>query len=151
VSKPFTEALGELRTRNLAIAALYRDWGRHLPPGPVTRLAMSLAEQRLDLGKALGEIGSDYSLRSLQVEFDAAPAEAPIPGDAELSEPAAILERMAAAEAADHELLAAVAGAAVAASSESAERLAAEAASARKRSIWAQDQLDLLGMMGAKP
>ena len=53
---------------------------------------------------------------------------------------------MAAAEGAEHDLLSAAAGAALPASSEAAELLAAEAAAAQKRSIWAQDQLELLSL-----
>jgi hypothetical protein len=149
VKKSFSDALAELRSRNVSIAATYRDWGKRLPPGPATRLAMSLAEQRLDLGKALGEIASDYGLPGVQVEFELAPAEAPgaAAGNADISEPVEILKMMVSIEAAEHELLAAVAGAAVAASTEIAERLASEAASAQKRSNWARDQLDLLDML----
>jgi hypothetical protein len=152
-SMPFPDALGELRSRSLSVAAVYRDWGRRLPPGPITRLALSLAEQRLDLAKALAELVAEHGLRGIQVEFELDPAEAPAPSAAEagLAEPAAILKKMVAAEAADHELLAEAAGAAVAASAATAERLAAEAASARKRSIWAQDQLELLDMLRPKP
>jgi hypothetical protein len=57
-----------------------------------------------------------------------------------------LLKKMAEAEAGDHELLAAVAGAVLPGSIAIAELLASEADSARKRSIWAQDHLDLLSM-----
>jgi hypothetical protein len=149
----FPDALGELRSRSLAIAGIYREWARRLPPGPITQLALSCAQQRADLGKALAEIGGEPGLRGLQVEFELALSEAPGPsaGDAALSEPGAIFRKMADAEAADHELIAAAAGAAVAVSAAVAERLASEADSARKRSTWAQDQLELLAMLGPKP
>ena len=149
LNMPFPEALKELRSRNSAIAAIYRDWARRLPPGPITRLALSIAEQRRDLDKAFGEIAAKYGLQDIQVEFEIAPSEAvgASAEDSALSEPKAILKDIAAAEAADHDLLAAFAGAAVASSTDVAERLASEAASARKRSIWAQDQLELLNML----
>jgi hypothetical protein len=145
----FPDALKELHSRNLAIAAIYRDWARRLPPGPVTRLATSIAEQRRDLGKAIEEVAAVYVRQGTNVEFDLAPAESAglSPEDAALSEPKAILKKITAAEAADHDLLAAIAGAALVSSAEAAERLASEAASARRRSIWAQDQLELLSML----
>jgi hypothetical protein len=145
---PFPDAFKELRSRNLSIAAIYREWSRRLPPGPVTRLALSIAEQRRDLDKVFGEIATNYELQSIQVEFELPPSEVAgvSAADSALSEPKAILKEIAAAEAADHDLLATVAGAALTSSTEIAERLAGEAASARKRSIWAQDQLELLSM-----
>ena len=149
-SIPFPGALEELRARSLSIAAIYRGWAKRLPPSPIMQLAMSLAEQRLDLGKALGEVASECGLRGVQVEFELLPAEAPAASD-EVAEPGALLKKMVAAEAADHELLAAAAGAVVGASTAAAERLAAEANAARKRSLWAQDQLELLDMLGPKP
>jgi hypothetical protein len=141
-------ALKELSSRNTIIAARYRDWSRRLLPGPVTRLSASIAEQRLDLGKALMEVAADRSLPEIEVEFDVAPAAAAgVEGnETQLEEPKAILRRIAETEAAEYELLAAVAGAVLPASVPFAEMLAAEAASARKRSIWAQDQLELLSM-----
>jgi hypothetical protein len=142
-------ALKELSSRNTVIAATYREWARRLTPGPVSRLAWSMAEQRLDLGKTLGEIAANRSLPEVEVEFDLAPAAAAgvVASEASLAEPRAILKKMSEAESADHELLAAVAGAIVPASGAAAERLASEAAQARKRSIWAQDQLELLSML----
>jgi hypothetical protein len=148
LNMPFPEALKELRSRNLSIAAIYREWARSLPPGPITRLVLSIAEQRRDQDKAFGEIAANYGLQNIQVEFELSPAEAAgiSTEDSTLSEPKAILKKIAAAEAADHDLLAAAAGAVIAASAEIAESLASEAASSRKRSIWAQDQLELLSM-----
>jgi hypothetical protein len=141
-------ALKELSSRNAAIAATYREWARRLPPGPLTRLTGSIAEQRLDLGKALGEIASYRSLPDIEVEFELAPASAAGVSqvEAKLDDPKVILRKMAEAEAAEHELLAAVAGAVLPESAPVAERLASEAAAARKRSIWAQDQLDLISL-----
>jgi hypothetical protein len=148
-SLPLSLALKELSSRNGHIAATYREWARRLPPGPVTRLTGSIAEQRLDLGKVLAEIAANRALPEVEVEFDLAPASAASvdADEAAPAEPKDILKRISEAEAADHELLAAVAGAVIAASGEAAERLASEAASARKRSIWAQDQLELLSML----
>ncbi len=146
---PLSFALKELRSRNAAVTALYRDWAWHLPPGPVTRLTASIAGQRQDLSKTLGEIAADRGLPEVEVEFDGGPESGSElgPGAASLADPKAILKKVAETEAFDHELLAAIAGAVLAASSPIAERLASEAASARKRSIWAQDQLDLLSML----
>jgi hypothetical protein len=148
-SLPLSFALKELSSRNAAIAAIYREWARRLQPGPVTRLAWSIAEQRLDLGKALSEIAADRSLPEVDVEFESTIASAAgvDAGEATLADSKAILKKIAEAEASDHELLAAVAGAVVPSSGPVAERLASEAASARKRSIWAQDQLELLSML----
>jgi hypothetical protein len=143
-------ALKELSSRNTVIAATYREWARRLPPGPVSRLAWSIAEQRLNLGKTLGEIAAEQPLGVVEVEFElVTPASAAgvVMGDASLVDLRVILKKMSEAEAADHELLAAVAGAIVPLSGEAAERLASEADSARKRSIWAQDQLELLSML----
>jgi hypothetical protein len=148
-SLPLSFALKELSSRNTAIAAIYREWARRLPPGPVTRLAWSIAEQRLDLGKALGEIAADRGIPEVEVEFETAPASSAgvEASEAALADPIIILKKISEAEASDHELLAAVAGAVVPSSGPVAERLASEAASARKRSIWAQDQLELLSML----
>jgi hypothetical protein len=148
-SLPLPAALKELSTRNTVIAATYREWARRLPPGPVSRLTWSIAEQRLNLGKTLGDIAAEQSLGVVEVEFELAPASAAgvVMGDASLADLRAILKKMSEAEAADHELLAAVAGAIVPLSLDAAERLASEAESARKRSSWAQDQLELLSML----
>lgn len=154
-SLPIESALKELSARNGAVLAAYRDWARRLPPGPASRLAASMAEQRIELGKALAEIGSSASLRSstqesaVEFEFEPSPdailaGQPPSLGNA--ADPEALLKAMIALETAEHELLAAAAGAALPVSSVIAERLAGEAASARIRSNWAQDHLDLLSM-----
>ncbi len=147
-TQPFSSALKELTARNAAIAAAYRGWAKRLPPGPVSRLASSLAEQRNELGKALLEIAGDRSLGETVVEFDTEPST--LTGvdafEGTMIDSKDLLKNMAEAESADHELLATVAGAALPASSAIAERLASEADSARKRSVWAQDHLDLLSM-----
>ena len=141
-------ALKVISTRNAAIAQAYRDWGKRLPPGPVSALATSMAGQRLELGKVLAEILGEPRLPEVEVEFDIEPSS--LTGfstfGTELVEPKELLQKMAEAEAADHELLAAVAGAILPASGAAAERLASEADSARKRSTWAQDHLELLTM-----
>jgi hypothetical protein len=154
-SLPFSSALKELGSRNSAIASAYREWARHLPPGPSSKLASSMAEQRLELGKTLGEIAAEIaaigSLPELAVDFEIEPFPSTLgavraaAGSAP-SEPTEVLKRMAETEAADYELLAAVAGSVLPLSSGVAERIAAEAGFARKRSTWAQDHLDLLSM-----
>lgn|GEM_PF-1167002 len=148
-STTFPQAVEQLRARNQSAAATYRDWARRLPPGPVSRLALSLAEQRADLGKTLTEISGEFSLRACRVDLEdsASGANLPAAGAADLSDSATVLKMAVAAEDADHEFLAALAGAAVAASAEAADRLASEADAARKRSTWAKDQLELLDML----
>jgi hypothetical protein len=143
-----SSALKEISSRNATIAAAYRDWGKRLPPGPVSKLASSMAQQRFDLGKILVETSGDYSLPEIEVEFDVDPSLMTEKDtfDRAIYDSKELLKNMAEAEATDHELLAAVAGAVLPASSSVAERLATEADSARKRSIWAQDHLDLLNM-----
>ena len=147
-SLPFPSAIKELNSRNVLLCAAYRDWSRRLPPGPVSRLASSISTQRGDLGKTLADLTADRALFTAEVEFEIAPASAPgfdAAKDGAL-DPKVLLSRMAAAEAAEHDLLSAAAGAALPSSSEAAELLATEAAAAQKRSIWAQDQLELLSL-----
>jgi hypothetical protein len=150
----FSAAIREIGQRNADVAASYRDCARRLPPGPVSRLAASMAQQRLELGKVLGSISGSPALPEIEVEFDVSPSH--LLGanafDAESFDGTVIglgdlLRKMAAAESADHEFLAAAAGAILPLSSALAESLAGEADSARKRSIWAQDHLELLSMM----
>ncbi len=154
-SLPISSALKELSSRNTAVLAAYRDWARRLPPGSASRLASSMAEQRLELGKALAEIGSNVAVLAsapeLEVEFEFDPSPSSVlegkgPSPGSVAEPKGLLKAMAEIETVEHELLAAAAGAALPLSSVLAERLAGEAASARIRSIWAQDQLELLSM-----
>jgi hypothetical protein len=97
----------------------------------------------------LAELAADQGISGVQVEFETAPASAAgsDAADASFTEPKTLLKRMAEAEEADHEFLATVAGAVLPASPAAAERFAAEAAAARKRSSWAQDQLELLSML----
>jgi hypothetical protein len=143
-----SSALKEISSRNAAMASTYRALAKRLPPGPVSKLAASIAEQRLELGRILGEVSGDHSLPESEVEFDVDTAN--LTGkDAfvgTIVDSKEILKKMVETEAADHELLAAVAGAVLPASITVAESLAAEADSARKRSIWAQEHLDLLSM-----
>jgi hypothetical protein len=148
IKMPIPVALKELASRNGQLTAAYRDWARRLPPGPASRLASSMAEQRLDLGEALGELLAKSAMPSAEVEFESAPASTAGHDAHAVSalEPKALLKRMVDAEAAECELLAAAAGAILPSSSDAAELLAAQAASARKRSLWAQDQLDLLSL-----
>jgi hypothetical protein len=142
-------AIKELSSRNASLAAAYHDWAKRMPPGPVSKLAQSIAEQRLELGKTLGELASDPAISGIEVEFETAPASAAGSDAAEASfaDPKALLKRMIQAEDADYEYFAAVSGAVLPASPSAAERFAAEAAAARKRSLWAQDQLELLSML----
>ena len=147
-------ALTELSLRNSAMLAAYREWARRLTPGPVSRLTSSIIEQRFELGKALGEAASELSAATLPS------ARSRIRGRAI---PAALIERKLASPEPMRNLKffyrpwpkskpsitsssPRVAGAVLSFSSVIAERLAGEAESARKRSNWAQDHLDLLSM-----
>jgi hypothetical protein len=144
---PISTALKELSSRNAALTAAYREWARRLPPGPASRLAVSMAEQRIDIGKALAEIAADQSIAGIELEFEADAAFTPpwsAPGNRAPAEPREILALMAEAEDIDHELFAAAAGSILQSSGEVASRFAAEAASAAKRASWARDHLDLL-------
>jgi hypothetical protein len=151
---PLADALAQVHRRNAAIAAAYRAWEKRLPPGPVSKLAASLAEQRSDLGKTIGEIAAKPFPREAEAELEQELGSLPgveppgpgLPPGAGAAGPADFLARVAAAETAEYELLAALAGSVIAFSGDEAERLAAEANSARKRSKWAQDHLDLLSM-----
>jgi len=113
-----------------------------------------MAEQRSELGKVLGEISRDAAAIAVfpetEVEFETDPSFAMVDRKIQSrgtpAEPKDLLKMMVEIETTDHELLAAAAGAVLSLSSVLAERLAGEAASARKRSNWAQDHLDLLGM-----
>ena len=141
-------ALKVIITYNASIGAAYRDWARRLPPGPVSALASSMAAQRQELGKVLAGIGGDGSIPQVEVEFDINPSVMTSFEDlgTAVVEPKALLQKMVEAEAVDHEFLSALAGAILPASASVAETLADEANSARKRSSWAQDHLDLLGL-----
>jgi len=144
----FASALKEIISRNAGIAAAYRNWALRLPPGPASRLAASMAQQRFELAKVLGAIYCSSSLPEVEVEFEADPSSFAGVGAfaAANIETMDFLRKMATAESEDHELLAAVAGAVLPRSSDVAQSLAGEAALARKRSIWAQDHLELLNM-----
>ena len=115
-----------------------------------------MAEQRLELSKALGEISMEIGAilaasPDIEIEFESGISPAALidgkSGSGESpADPKDLLKAMAEIESGEHELLAALAGALLPLSSVLAERLAGEAASARKRSNWARDHLDLLGM-----
>ena len=143
-----SSALKVITTYNGAIASAYKDWARRLPPGPISTLAASMAEQRQDLGRLLTEISADRSLPEVEVDFDIDLGA--LRGFDSLAttvvEPRELLAKMAEAEAVDHEFLAALAGAVVAVSTSTAENLAVAADSARKRSTWAREHLELLGL-----
>ena len=140
--------LKEISSRNTAIASTYHSLARHLPPGPLCKLATSMAEQRHDLGKTLEEASVFHSLPESEIEFEVDPANAVSAATVAgaVGNAKELLKKMMEAELADHELLATVAGAVLPASVLIAERLASEAESARKRSVWAQDHLDLINI-----
>ena len=107
-----------------------------------------MAEQRLALGKTLVEASVVLTLPDSEIEFEVDPASAVSAATVAgaVGNPKVLLKMMTEAELADHELLATVAGAVLPASISIAERLASEAESARKRSVWVQDHLDLINI-----
>ncbi len=141
-------ALKEIGSRNTAMASAYQSLARHLPPGPLCKLAKSMAEQRLELGKTLVDVSAFHSLPDSEIEFEMDPVSAVSAATVAeaVGNPRELLKKMTEAELADHELLATVAGAVLPASVSIADRLASEAESARKRSVWAQDHLDLINI-----
>jgi hypothetical protein len=105
-----------------------------------------MAEQRIDLADSLANLSSQIGLPAIEVEFEEAPATVVGYDAQDAAEPKALLSRMAKAEAADYEILTTIAGTFLPFSNEAAEILASQAEAARKRSSWAQDQLDLLNL-----
>jgi hypothetical protein len=145
-SMPLEAALAAVRLRNEALVGAYKDGARSVLSGPVSRLARSMADQRRELGKDLAELALLPGLQEAVAELDLDPLlfEKPLPWNtADVNE---LLERMRSAEADDYLILACIAGAFVPVSTEAAERVAALAEQARKRSTWARDHLDLLGI-----
>jgi len=141
----YAEALGRLQARNEALIGLYREGARRLPPGPAGNLALSMAEQRRDLSKALSSLAELPGGR-VEIELDesfaaAEPSGEPVPADA-----AGLLSFIKKAEDADFERLSGLSGASLPISPAAAELLASEAGGAKKRASWAQDHLDLLDL-----
>ncbi len=137
-------ALEASSKRNASIATLYKEEAKTILSRSISSLALSLADQRKELGKALLEFagldGTKAAVAELETRFLEAPAGSPG------IEPWDFLEFAIRTESSDYELLACLAGAFLPLSSEAAERLAALSEQARKRSVWAQDHLDLLGL-----
>ncbi|HOX33904.1 MAG TPA: hypothetical protein PLB91_16355 [Spirochaetales bacterium] len=139
----YKAAIDALLARNTALIALYKEGAKSLLSRPVTSLALSMADQRRELGKELAALARLQDPGAGPIELESAPAgpEAPAAGDA-----SSLLSRMRDQESDDYELLTALSGALLPSSAELAERLAGLAEQARKRSSWAQDHLDLLGI-----
>ncbi len=132
--------------RNAAVAGIYRDGAKGILSRSVSSLAASVGDQRRELGKDLAALEGAVAAPSteLEIEIDAAHF-APPPQEAG-GDPAGFLRLVRKIESEDYELLTAVSGAVLPTSIEVAERLAAFAEQAHKRSSWAQDHLDLLGI-----
>jgi len=156
---PLSGALEVAMTRNSAVAAVYREASRRLLSRSISTLARSMEDQRRESGKELEALRSVFG-SLIELDLDLADPDAlrsPIVAPA-IEDAAALLAAMERWESEDFELLAAIAGAAIAgtaiaeaalpASTEVAERVAALAEQARKRASWAQDHLDLLGISG---
>ncbi len=143
VQLSYKAAIEALLARNSALIALYKEGAKSLLSRPVTSLALSMADQRRELGKELAALAQGQDPGAGPIELEAAPASpaAPAAGDA-----SGLLSRMRDQESDDYELLTALSGALLPSSAELAERLAGLAEQARKRSSWAQDHLDLLGI-----
>jgi hypothetical protein len=144
------EALKSLQTRNDALIGAYREGARSLPPGPVANLATSMAEQRKDLAKTLASLSASPVCRA-EIELD---SDARIPAALALApmgarDAAGVLAFMRESEDSDFELFTALAGSAVAVSTQAAELFASAASEAKKRASWAKDHLELMGL--AKP
>ncbi|MDP3178775.1 MAG: hypothetical protein Q8M76_12795, partial [Spirochaetaceae bacterium] len=151
---PLSGALEVASTRSSAIAAVYREAARKLLSRSISTLARSMEDQRRESGKELEALRSEFG-SAIELDLDLADPDSlwgPIVPPA-IEDAAALLTAMKRWESEDFELLAAIAGAAIAetalpASTDVAERVAALAEQARKRASWAQDHLDLLGISG---
>lgn len=143
---PYREALDALSARNAALASIYKESAKHLLSRSVSSLAASMADQRRELGRELAALtllpSIDDTPLKIEMDFPDFP-----PPPIETGEAISVLlGRMQRVEAEDYELLSALSGAVLPRSVDAAERLASLAEQARKRSSWAQDHLDLLGI-----
>ncbi len=141
----YAEVIGRFQARNEALIGLYRESARKLPPGPTGNLANSMAEQRRDLSKTLSALAGGPEGR-LEIELEESYADPELPAASPAADAASLLSFMKEAEDADFERLTELAGASLRISAEAAELLASEAGGAKKRSAWARDHLDLLGL-----
>jgi hypothetical protein len=142
-------ALEVALTRNSAVAAVYREGARTLLSRSISTLARSMADQRRESAKEIEILRSGFGA-TIELDLDLADPDlllAPVVASA-IEDSVVLLTAMKRWESEDFELLAAIAGAALPASTEIAERVAALAEQARKRASWAQDHLDLLGIAG---
>ncbi|MDA8426395.1 MAG: hypothetical protein M0Z80_09690 [Treponema sp.] len=139
---PLSSALETASKRNAVAAATYKAGAKSILSRSISSLALSLADQRRELGKVLLELasvgGAETVLAELEPKFLEGQA---IPAG---SDPCAFLEFALRVETEDYELLAALAGAFLPLSTDGAERLAALSEQARKRAAWAQDHLELI-------
>ena len=144
VSTTVATALETVSKRNSALAAIYTDAARSILSRSVSKLALSVADQRRELGKALVELAQVEGAGLANAEVEQIPLDqSPTWAGGEICD---FLQFMVKAESAEYELLSSLAGAFVVFSADGAERLASLSEQARKRATWAQDHLDLLGI-----
>lgn len=146
IQRTFKAVLEALSTRNAALIAVYKESAKNLLSRPAMSLILSMADQRREFGKELSSLALSPGIGAEPLELeiralpDLAPPRSP-PGDV-----AELLKLAQKAESEDYELMTAVSGVVLPISPGIAERLAGLAEQARKRSSWAQDHLDLLGI-----
>jgi hypothetical protein len=143
---PLGAALEAVSARNSAIITAYRDGAHRFISRSISSLILSMTEQRREFGKELAVLADLPGLKDAETELEIESFQLELPGLMKASEACGLLPQMQVHELADYELLAALAGATVALSTDAAERLAALAEQARKRASWVQDHLDLLGI-----
>jgi len=141
---PLAAALDATSERNSALAASYKDGARSILSRSISSLALSMADQRRELGKTLLDLAAIAGTEKAAAELETGLLDAPRAWSG--TEACDFLNFMVRAETSDYELLACLAGAFVPLSPDAAERLASLSEQARKRAAWAQDHLDLLGI-----
>ena len=140
------EALSAASARNAALVAAYKYGARNLLSRSVSSLALSMADQRKDLGRNLASFADIPGVRDTFAELDLDPERLAPLAPWTPSDICEFLTRVRESESVDYEILACLAGAFVGLSSEAAERLALLSEASRRRASWAQDHLDLLGI-----
>jgi hypothetical protein len=140
------EALGAASARNAALVSAYKYGAHSILSRPVTSLALSMADQRKDLGKALSAMAALPGVRDTYAELDIDPIRLGAPPPWSAANACDFLSLVKEAESIDYEILACLAGAFLPLSPDTAEQLASLSEQSRKRASWAQDHLDLQQM-----
>lgn len=137
-------ALDALLARNEALLVLYREGAKNLLSRSISSLAASMIDQRRELAKDVASLKRQVADAGAPIDFELTASTLPPNPSGEGAK--GLLESMKKIEAEDYEFLSSLAGAVLPLSVEAAERLASLAEQARKRSSWAQDHLELLGI-----